>query len=186
MQDGRAIISTGPLAIAPSSSGVSSFGSVIGRVDARFTLYFDNAGLISLIEQDLLPYGGTPVTPAPVITSPAAISNDGTPQIGESFTGVLPTGTGFKGVTAQWLRGTTVLSTPGTSAYVGDFAGDLTFEATITGNDGSTLKSRSTITVAAAQPVPAFAFTGPATIAEGNPLSAQYGFAGPATIAEGN
>lgn len=150
--EGRAIISTGPLAIVPSSNGVSSFGSVIGRVDARFTLYFDNAGLIALIEQDLLPYGGTPVTPAPVITTPAAISNDGTPQIGETFTGVLPTGTGFRTVTPAWLRGTTVLSTPGTSPYVGDFAGDLTFEATITGNDGSTVRSRSTITINAATP----------------------------------
>lgn len=153
--EGRAIIATGPLTVAPSSLGVTSFGSAIGRVDARFTLYFGTAGLIELIEQDLLPYGGTPVTPAPVITSPAAINSDGTPQVGEVLTGVDPVVT-YGNVTARrWLLGSTTLAT--TQTYTPAATGDHRFQADIKGADGSTVQSTATITVAAAAaPAPSF------------------------------
>lgn len=154
--EGRAIIATGPLTVAPSASGVLSFGSAIGRVDARFTLYFGTTGLIDLIEQELLPYGGNPVTPAPVITSPAAINSDGTPQVGEVLTGVDPVVT-YGSVTARrWLLGSTTLAT--TQTYTPTATGDHRFQADIKGADGSTVQSTATITVAAAT-VPAPSFT---------------------------
>lgn len=180
--EGRAIIATGPLTVAPSASGVLSFGSAIGRVDARFTLYFGTAGLIELIEQELLPYGGNPVTPAPVITSPAAIGSDGTPQVGEVLTGVDPVVT-YGSVTARrWLLGSTTLAT--TQTYTPAATGDHRFQADIKGADGSTVQSTATITVAAAT-APAPSFTAQPSIS-GTPQIGQTLTGNSGTISNGS
>lgn len=91
-------------------------------------------------------------TPAPSITSPAAISSDGTPQVGELLTGVDPV-VAYGSVTARrWLLGTTTLTTNKT--YTPTATGDHRYVTDITGDDGSALQNSATITVAAATVTP--------------------------------
>ena len=142
--EGRAVIATGPLTVASTSDGVTSFGSIIGRIDARFTFYFSATGLLSLIEQELLPYGGIPVTPGPVITTRASIASDGTPQLGETLTGIDPVGNGSV-VARRWMIGTATVSIQ--STYVPTAVGSLRFEADLQGPDGTIATSTSTIAV---------------------------------------
>ena len=126
---------------------MASFGSIIGRVEARFTLYFTASNLIALVEQELLPYGGIPVTPGAVITSPAAINSDGTPQVGETLTGIDPIGNGSV-VARRWIaNGATVAIT---QTYAPTAAGPLRYEADLQGPDGTILTSGSDIVVQAA------------------------------------
>jgi hypothetical protein len=164
--DGRAIIATGSLAVAASSDSISSFGTVIGRVDARFTLYFTPSGLISLIEQDLLPYAGVPITPGPVITTPAGISSDGTPQVGETLTGIDPVGNGPI-VARRWIAGASTVAMVQT--YAPTAAGSLRYEADLQGPDGTIATSGSTITVQGA--VTLVALTGSGALIAGTPSS---------------
>jgi len=142
--DGKDIIATGGLSVVTSSEGVASFGVTIGRIDCRFTLYFNAIGIISLVEQDLLPYGGVPVTPGPVITTRASIASDGTPQLGETLTGIDPVGNGSV-VARRWMIGTATVSIQ--STYVPTAVGSLRFEADLQGPDGTIATSTSTIAV---------------------------------------
>jgi len=148
--NGRDIIATGSLSVSTSSAGVASFGSIIGRVEARFTLYFTASNLIALVEQELLPYGGIPITPGPVIDTPAAINSDGTPQVGETFILVRPTGNGP--VVAERLleNGIDVFGEVGDRKFTGRVAGPLRYEADLQGPDGTILTSGSDIVVQAA------------------------------------
>jgi hypothetical protein len=152
LQDGRSVIATGALSVVPSSLGVVTYGTIIGRVDARFSLYFNTAGLISLIEQELLPYAGASVPPPPTIQTPAAINSDGTPQVGEQLTGVDPVFQYASITRRRWLNGTTALAT--TSLYTPTATGALTWSVDGLGEDGSPITSASTVTVAAASAQP--------------------------------
>ena len=175
--EGRSIIATGGLTVAKSAAGVVSFGSAIGRVDCRFTLYFTPSNIVSLIEQELLPYGGVPVTPGPVILTPAAINSDPTPQVGETFTLVRPTGNGP--VVAERLleNGMDVWSEVNNLRFTARVAGSLRYEADLQGPDGTTATSGSTITVAAAPSGPTiFNTQGTSTL----PASQVDGFTAPA------
>jgi hypothetical protein len=169
--EGRAVIATGPLTVAATSDGVSSFGSIIGRIDARFTFYFSATGLLSLIEQELLPYAGVPITPGPVIATPAGINSDGTPQVGETLTGIDPTGNGPI-VARRWIRSGATVAT--TQTYTPTATGTLRFEADLQGPDNTTATSGSDIVVQAATPAPtpvSITGTPPTTGTAGQPYS---------------
>ncbi len=142
--DGKDIISIGSLTVNASSDGVASFGRIIGNIDARFTLYFDAIGQIALVEQDLLRFPGLPLTPAPIIDTRAGIGTDGTPMVGETFTGIDPVGNGPV-VARRWIIGGETVSTDQT--FTSAVAGPLTFAGDVKGPDGTTLTSSSTIMV---------------------------------------
>jgi hypothetical protein len=168
--ESKAVIATGALAIATSSDGVTSFGGIIGRVDARFTLYFTPSQQISLIEQELLPYAGVPITPGPGITTPAGISSDGTPQVGETLTGIDPTGNGPI-VARRWMKAGATVATAQT--YAPTATGALRFEADLQGPDGTIATSGSNILVQAApEPVPDLSAYKIVIARDGEPMSA--------------
>jgi len=144
----RSVLARGTMAVEASAATVETFGSIIGRTEAQFTLYFDDANIVRLMEQDLLPYGGAALPVAPTITTPAAISSDGTPQVGEQLTGTDPVVANGSITRRRWLRGSTAVAT--TQAYTPDATGPLTWSVEVLGLDGSTITSDSTITVAAA------------------------------------
>jgi len=155
---------------------------------------------------DLLLAGGGIIVPpdpeAPAITTPAGIQSDGTPQVGETLTGIDPVGNGPI-VARRWIAGGVTVATAQT--YAPTAAGSLRYEADLQGPDGTTATSGSTITVAASgTPVISYGLsadgppstvtpasvtvTGPATIVEGTggATPASVTVTGPATITEGN
>jgi hypothetical protein len=143
--DGRETLATGKLTVAATADPVEPYGSLIGRGEMRATVYLDDLGTVTkwgdLIR---LPYSndGTPV-----IFTPAAIQSDPTPQVGETFTLVRPTGNGP--VVAERLleNGVDVWSEVTNLRFTARAAGSLRYEADLQGPDGTTATSRSTITV---------------------------------------
>lgn len=110
----------------------------------------------------------------PVITTPAGISSDGTPQVGETLTGIDPVGNGPV-VARRWISGASTVAT--TQAYTPTAAGSLRYEADIQGPDGTIATSGSTITVTAAPVAPTiFNTQGTSTL----PASQVDGFTAPA------
>ncbi|GGB21610.1 hypothetical protein GCM10011380_09000 [Sphingomonas metalli] len=98
--------------------------------------------------------GGTPTptpTPAPTFTTPASITSDGTPQVGETLTGndgVVANGS----ISARaWLLAGATVST--SAQFTPQQAGNYTYRATASGAGGTT-NSSATVTVAAATPTP--------------------------------
>jgi hypothetical protein len=174
LRDGRAVIATGSLAIGASSLGVTSFGQIIGNVDARFTFYFDTVGLIKLIEQDLLAFPGQPVTPAPIFDTRAGIQSDGTPQGGETLTGVDPTGNGPI-VARRWLLNGVIVSETQTYTIPVGATGTLRYEADLKGPDGTVETDWSTTAV-----ITPITITGtpPASGMQGQPYVFRPGTAG--------
>lgn len=82
-------------------------------------------------------------------------------------------------------------SSSGVASYDGGAIGQFAVRATLKADAGQpgVLKSSTRIVAyqeSAAPPVPAFVFTGPASIVEGTPPAPRYAFTGPATIIEGN
>jgi hypothetical protein len=105
---------------------------------------------IALAEYDDTVSNATP-TPAPVFTTPASVSSDGTPQVGERLLGIDGVALNTDSYRRRWLLGTTVLAT--INEYFATGPGQYRFESIATGPGGETT-SGSNITVAAATVVP--------------------------------
>lgn len=169
---GRQTLATGTVKIAATADPVESYGSLIGRTEVRLTLHLDELGEVlrwgELIRR---PYANDG---APVIATPAGISSDGTPQVGETLTGIDPTGNGPI-VARRWIAGGSTVAT--TQTYAPTVAGALRYEADLQGPDGTIATSGSTITVAAASVAPTiFNTMGTSTL----PASEVDGFTSPA------
>lgn len=153
---GRNVLAIGSVAIASSADGLPSYTpGVVGRTEARVTIYVDTTGVAQLWEHALLAYsGGAPANPPPTFTTPASIASDGTPQVGEQLTGVDGAVVDGSVTSRRWLLGTTTLAT--VANYTPTATGSHRFEATATGPGGTTTSS-STVSVAAANnPAPSF------------------------------
>ena len=139
---GRETLATGKLTVNASADPVETYGSLIGRAESRATVYLDERGIVTKWG-DLLPlvYANDG---APVILTPAAISSDGTPQIGETFIGIDATGNGPI-VARRWIDSTG--TTADVQTYVGKVAGSLRFETDLQGPNGIVVTSSSTINV---------------------------------------
>lgn len=103
--------------------------------------------------------GGTPTpsptpTPGPAFTTQPSISDDGTPQVGETLTGndgVIANGT----VSGRaWLLNGTAISGATGSTYVPTQTGTHAYRVTATGAGGTTQATSAGKTVAAATPTP--------------------------------
>lgn len=137
-----------------------------GATGASYTPIASDAGKALALEVTATGPGGThsevsasiliaaATVQPPVITSPAAIASDGSPQVGEELTGVDPVVERGTVTTRRWMLGSTVLVSA--SKYTPTETGDHRFVATVTGNDGSTLTSSSTTTVQSAATPSAF------------------------------
>jgi hypothetical protein len=145
---GRETLATGTVKIAATADPVESYGPLIGRAEVRLTVQLDDLGAVlrwgELIRR---PYANDG---APVITTPASISSDPTPEVGETFTLVRPTGNGP--VVAERLleNGVDVFDQVVDLKFTARVAGTLRYEAGIQGPDGNVATSGSTITVASA------------------------------------
>jgi hypothetical protein len=163
---GRAAWAVGRLEVTATAGGVETFGDLIGRTESRITVYHDAAGVPRAWEQEQVPFSAAVEAP-PRFTTPASISSDGTPQVGELLTGIDGAATDAVSYVRQWLLGSTVMTT--LREFRPQATGDYAYEVTATGPGGSTT-STSHISVAAATPVPqpSYSLSGPATIVEGN------------------
>ncbi len=97
-----------------------------------------------------------PTDGPPIILTPAAINSDGTPQVGETLTGIDPVGNGPV-VARRWIAGGATVAI--TQTYAPTAAGPLRYEADLQGPDGTILTSGSDIVVQAAPVAPTIANT---------------------------
>lgn len=104
-------------------------------------------------------------TPAPSFSVQPSITDDGTPQVGETLTG--NDGTIANGAVSarQWLLNGSAISGATGASYVPDAEGSLTYRVTATGAGGSTQATSAAVTVAAAStPTPTPTPSGPTVL----------------------
>jgi hypothetical protein len=101
------------------------------------------------------PLAGAPTptpTPAPSQNTAPTITTDGTPQVGETMTGVNGTFSNGSVVSVAWLLNGTSMSTSQT--YAPSATGSLIFRNVVTGAGGTANFDSAPVTVAAATPTP--------------------------------
>jgi hypothetical protein len=127
------------------------------------------------------PLAGAPTptpTPAPSQNTAPTITTDGTPQVGETMTGVNGTFSNGSVVSVAWLLNGTSMSTSQT--YAPSATGSLIFRNVVTGAGGTANFDSAATTVAAATPTPSPTWN-PAdknatvTLSNGNKTATQSG-----------
>lgn len=161
--NGHDPIATGNVVVKSLGSGIVSYGDMIGRVETRFTIFVDDNGVpVMPARRSQLRY--QPNGAAPYFSTPASISSDGTPQVGEVLTGVdgvVVNGT----VTArQWLLNGVAINGATLNAFTPTQTGLHTFRVTALGTDGTETVSSSSVTVLSADVLPGPSITTPADI----------------------
>ncbi len=172
--NGHETIATGGAYVKSGGAGIVSYGDMIGRVETRFTVYVDDNDVVVMpARQSQVRY--QPNEAPPFFTTPASISSDGTPQVGEVLTGIDGVVMNGTVIGRQWLLNGVAISEATLNAFTPTQTGLHTFRVTALGTDGTETASSSSLTVLAAnvpQPDP-ITITGipPTTGTVGQPYS---------------